>query len=265
MLWKQQQQQQQQDPTGLKALSPRQPRRDRRMEMMDTVSDQDHVPSGRSISIFGRATTQDVRRRNPRNEKQDTSIRRTVSNGSQYGRKNSPFGSTHRRKELVQERKTQERPKATSSTIAHRPDHSGDDSSTTYSFWSSNPALIMLFFLAMAVKYQNINFGAGALLVFLYQVGVVVAKWMGFIVNHSGVTECLELTKVWMKYSIRQAERLISEKDWTRKAALGVYISNFGTVTKVAGGYLKQRQEEVTKRTMAEVERIRDRLHTASS
>lgn len=254
--------QQHPDPAVLKALSPRQPRR-ARVAMMDSVSDQDHhrqAPSGRISRRFRRAGTREVP---GRSEKQRTSIhvRRTVSEEPQYARWGSLIGGTSQRKSSMQEREKSEPPK---STLAQRPHHSGD-SAETYSFWSSKPALVMLGSLAMAILFQNINFGIGAFLVFLYQVGVVVTKWKGFLVNHAGVTECLDLTKVWLKYSLRQAERLVKKEDWTRKAALGVFVSNFGITTSVAGGYLKQRQEEVTKRTLAEVERIRDRLHSASS
>jgi hypothetical protein len=240
---------QQQDPAGLKALSPHQDR-------VATLSDRDHIQSGPRYDRT--RTTHEVQGRNPKCEKNH--MRRSVSVELQYSRKGSLIG-TNRRISLIQGRGKTEPPRI---TLAQRPDRSGY-SRKTYSFWSSKPALVMLCSLALTIKFQNINFGVGALLVFLYEVGVVVAKWKGFIVNHPSVTECLELTKGGMKYSFLQAERLVNENDWTRKAALGVFVSNFGMATSVAGGYLKQRQEEVTKRTLAEVERVRHRLHIASS
>jgi hypothetical protein len=246
---------QQQDLSGPKASSPRQDRRVR-VAMMDTVSDQDHLKSG---ARYGRTrTSPEVQGRDLKGEKNH--LRRSASVEPQYERKGSLIG-TSRRNTLLPEREKAEPPRI---TLVQRPDYSGDRQKT-YSFWTSRPALVMLCSLALAIKFKDIKFGVGALLVFLYEVGVVVAKWKGFIVNHPSVTECLELTTGGMKYSFLQAERLVSKDDWTRKAALGVFVSNFGMATSVAGGYLKQRQEEVTKRTLAEVERVRHRLHMAGS
>ncbi|CAB9512737.1 expressed unknown protein [Seminavis robusta] len=187
------------------------------------------------------------------------------SGGGGQTRRTSRISMLHRRESLLE--KQQENKRKMRGQYSFSVDHSGgkDFFEREYSFWSSKPALAMFCFLGLAVSTKNANLAYGALIVFLYEVGVVFSKWKGFIMNHPLVQDCSEVTGWWIRYSLRQVERFLDKKDVTRKAAFGVFLVHFDMTSNVVGGYFQQRKEEVTKRTLAEAQRLRDRLHNITS
>lgn len=144
----------------------------------------------------------------------------------------------------------------------HAMDHSGNKDSfeSSYSFWSSKPALAMLCCLGLTVTCQNTKFLYGAALVFMYEVTLVLGNWRRFLVNHPIVQEFSEFTLEWFHYSSRQVERFCDRKDRSRKAALGLFQLYYPTTTEYVGDYIRQRRAEVTDIALAETERMQRRL-----
>ena len=144
----------------------------------------------------------------------------------------------------------------------HVADHSGDKEhfKTSYSFWTSKPALAMFCFLALAIKYKNTRFLSGAALVFLYEAMVVLGTWKRFIANHPIVQEFSEFTLEWFQYSLRQVERFCDRKDRSRKAVVGLCNYYYPVTAEYVGDYLRERRAEVADIACAEAERMRARL-----
>ena len=98
----------------------------------------------------------------------------------------SRTGHTNRRSLLERQQGRQR----VASTYFYTNDHCGNTQHyETYSFWTSKPALAAFCFLLLAIRFRRIQFLFGALLVFTYEVAVVLAKWSGFILHHPSVED----------------------------------------------------------------------------
>lgn len=173
----------------------------------------------------------------------------------------------HIRRSLMTRRQKNSRAVYQRGTYNYTTNHCGDATcfEDTYSFWTSKPALAIVCFLILAITFQNTEFLFGALLVFTYEVALVLAKWCCFILHHPRVEECVKLTKFWFHFSLHQAERFLDSKDRARKAAVGAFLMNYRLTSHVMGGYFQARQDEVTKQTIIEGKRVQSQLDAVTS
>lgn len=181
--------------------------------------------------------------------------RQSPNRTSETAESECPSRLGHNRRDLM------ERQGAQRHLYLHPNDHCGDKSvyEDTYSFWTSKPALAAFSFLLMAIVVRRIQFLYGSLAIFTYEVILVLSKWSGFIVHHPKLEECKELTKFWVRFSLRQAEQFMDPKDRLRKTALGAFYMNYTLTSKLAGGYFHARKVESVKRALEEGHRLQSR------
>jgi hypothetical protein len=140
-------------------------------------------------------------------------------------------------------------------------DLSGDRShyAESYNFWASRPCLAMQSFVLLAVLFWDARFLFGVLVVFLYQVTIVVGKWVGFIKNHSKVSECVDISKWFFSRILKEAEGVTSVNERARKAAVSAFLQNFGTTKAVVTRYVRARRKVVHQQAMEESQRFSQR------